>query len=101
MRVVVTLAALLGAASAACLQPYEYCSRTGDCVLFKEDCGRCKPEQYACPLGDACAASALDYINCPGLDGTHLDAKIPIEQRLDYLVAKTNTSVKITVGTPE
>lgn len=95
MRVVATLTALVGAASAACLQPCQFCPRSGDCVLFADDCGRCKPQQYLCPNRQGCAASVLDYINCPGLDGTHLDATLPTERRLDYLVAHTNLSTKI------
>ncbi len=39
--------------------------------------------------------SALDYIRCPNLAGTHLDWTLNIEERLDYLIAHTSLAEKV------
>jgi hypothetical protein len=78
----------------SCLGEYSFCNSTGSCVLDSANatmCGACKKGEYLCP-GPAlvCAGSAAEYRTaCPGLQGTHLDETLPIEQRLDYLVAHT------------
>jgi hypothetical protein len=54
-------------------------------------CNACKKGEYLCP-GPllVCAGNAAAYhTDCPGLKGTHLDETLPIETRLDYLVAHT------------
>ena len=81
------LFALSGPATAAaqplCLGEFIPCSTTGACVLDASQCGDCGRGQYRCPLSKACVASAADYPSCPGLKGTHLDASLDDEARLD------------------
>eukprot|EP01044_Picomonas_judraskeda_P013817 COSAG03_NODE_2129_length_3093_cov_5.664329_3_plen_384_part_00 len=77
-----------------CLGEFSFCNSTGSCVLDAANetmCRACKNGEYLCP-GPAlvCAGSAAAYRTaCPGLAGTHLDESLPIEKRLDYLVAHT------------
>ena len=77
----------------ACLGEYSYCNCSGACVLDSSNataCGICGKGQYLCPDGSTCAGTAKAYTTeCPGLQGTHLDASLPVEARLDYLVAHT------------
>lgn len=72
-------------AQARCLGQYIQCP-AGDCVVFKEDCGRCQPGQYMCPWRDSCAASADAYVSCPNITGTHFDWRMDVEKRIDYLL---------------
>ena len=66
-------------------------------------CALCKRGEYLCP-GDTrtCAASAAAYAaDCPGLKGTHLDAALPVEARLDYLVAHTTLADWVSLAARE
>ena len=59
-------------------------------------CGRCKAGQYLCPSDQqTCVDSAADYVDCPKVTGTHLDWKLDIETRLDYLVAHTDLDTQV------
>ena len=82
------------AASDACLGQFQVCS-AGDCVVSPADCGACGAGQYLCPDRQTCVDGAVAYDGCPGIKGTHLDWTLSVDQRLDYLVAHTNTSEQI------
>jgi hypothetical protein len=85
-------------ANTTCLGEYQQCS-TGDCVLDPSQCGKCQGGQYICPLEvnnvTHCVSGAAGYLECPGLVGTHLDWKLNIESRLDYLVNTTSIQDQI------
>ena len=75
------------AASGSCLGEFTACP-TGECTMSNTTCGRCAAGHYLCPSDQTtCVASAAAYADCPGMAGTHLDASLSAEQRLDYLVA--------------
>lgn len=97
LAVAVAHSASAAGASQGCLGEYQQCP-SGECVLQPGDCGKiCKPQQYLCPLPDppTCVDTVEDYEKCPGLAGTHLDHTLPLEARLAYLVAHTNTTEQI------
>ena len=78
-----------------CVGEFTRCS-SGECAMSKRSCGTCQPGQYVCPSDQkTCVDSAADYSKCPGLRGTHLDATLDIEKRLDYIVAHVNLSEQI------
>jgi beta-glucosidase-like glycosyl hydrolase len=94
------LALLLAAARAAsaqraCAGEYSLCpGASATCALVFESCAQCtggSSGQYACPMSSACVASADLLPTCPGLAGTHFDASLSIEARLDYLMAQSWT----------
>ena len=60
-------------------------------------CGNgCTAGQYVCPSDHrTCVDSAADYAKCPGMTGTHLDASLGVEQRLDFLVNHTTLEEQI------
>ena len=99
---VVAAAALLAEAAAAaraCLGEYVQCPGGGACVLdATRDCGACS-SGYLCPtLAGAeakCIADVAHYAECPGLAGSHLDASLGEDARLDYLVAHTTLDEQI------
>ena len=70
-----------------CLGEYAVCANSGECTLGA--CGVCRKGQYVCPDQKTCVDSAVEYIHCPNLRGTHLDWTLSEEKRLDYLVAHT------------
>ena len=47
---------------------------------------RCTAGQYLCPDRTTCVDGAGSYLTCPGITGTHLDPKLSLDARLDYLV---------------
>ena len=69
-----------------CVGEFSHCA-DGSCSLGP--CGVCTSGQYLCPDFKTCVADAASYVHCPGLVGTHLDWKSPVEVRLDWLVAHT------------
>ena len=80
-----------------CLGPFQLCPTTNDCSLSSKSCGTCTAGQYVCPINqDVCVDSAEDYINCPGLKGTHLDWTLSIEERLLFLVNNLTLDEKYT-----
>ena len=86
--------ALLGAASAqrACYGEFSLCNATQSCALVEEQCGQCDAGLYACPMSTACfGPDPGAFSTCPGLAGTHFDATLPIEARLDYIFAQNLT----------
>lgn len=84
------------ASTHACLGEFTPCRKTRECVMDESFCGTCKPGQYLCPSDQkTCVDSAADYVKCPKMKGTHLDWTLPIEQRLDFLVAHTSLDTQI------
>ena len=73
-------------AARACAGEYSLCPTSAACALVFEQCAQCAAGQYACPMSSSCVASADLVGTCPGLAGTHFDATMPIEARLDYLI---------------
>ena len=83
-----------GASSAAsvidaptCLGEFELCPTTNSCVLIADDCNVCSAGQYLCPDRTTCVEGAEGYFKCPGLANTHLDWTLPVETRIDRLLA--------------
>ena len=85
-----------GPARAPCLGEFTRC-QSGECSMSSRSCGGgCKSGQYVCPSDQkTCVDSVAEYSKCPGMKGTHLDATLDIEKRLDYLVAHTNLTEQI------
>ena len=79
-------AAAAAAQERACAGEFSLCP-SGACALTFETCGNCASGQYSCPLTADCAASAAGVAQCPGLAGTHFDVSLPLEKRLDALMA--------------
>ena len=72
-----------------CLGEFTRCAETGECTMSTSSCGRCAAGEYLCPSDQrTCVASAAAYSTCPGMEGTHFDTSLSVEQRLDFLVAK-------------
>ena len=91
---------LTASTAAVCLGEYVRCPDSGACVLdATKDCGTCGAGQYLCPslagVAAQCIADVADYVTCPGLLGTHLDASLPEKARLDYLAAHTTLEEQI------
>jgi beta-glucosidase len=86
-------AAMRTAAAAVCFGEYSTCIN-GDCALTKADCGSCPSGQYRCPLSLACFSGPSTYSSCPGLAGTHFDASLSIEKRLDYMFSTAWTAAE-------
>eukprot|EP01084_Bolivina_argentea_P169080 293127_1 len=82
--------------SQTCLGEFELC-KTGDCVMCSKNCGKCLQGQYLCPISKTCVNSAADYVNCPGIKGTHLDWTLTIEQRISFL----NTNLTLNEKYPQ
>jgi len=78
-----------------CLGEFQVCPTTGDCVLNAADCGSCSRGQYRCPLSTTCVSSAAEYMTCPNLAGTVLDWNLPVEHRIDALLASMNLADQI------
>jgi beta-glucosidase-like glycosyl hydrolase len=78
-----------GQATNVCIGEFSTCP-AGDCALVVEECGRCAPGQYACPLSSSCSPDG-GFKPCPGLAGTHFDSSLTVEQRLDYIFAQQLT----------
>jgi hypothetical protein len=84
-----------GPPRAPCMGEFTRC-KSGECAMSSRSCGVCKPGEYVCPSDQkTCVASASAYAQCPSMKGTHLDASLDIEKRLDYLVAHTNLTEQI------
>lgn len=84
----------LGKPLAPCLGEFTMCPSSGECSMGP--CGACTHGQYLCPSDQkTCVDSAADYINCPMIKGTHLDWTLSEEERLDYLVNRTNITDQI------
>ena len=88
----------LAADSPKCLGEFQLCPSTGECTLFActtTAVAHCKPPtNYRCPISNHCVALA-DYAGCPGLKGTHFDATLSTEQRIDWLVNATNLTEQV------
>jgi hypothetical protein len=87
------------ATNEACIGEYVRCPNNGACVLdVNQDCGACA-SGYLCPTLDGveakCIDTIADYGTCPGLKGTHLDATLSEQARLDYLTAHTKLKDQI------
>ena len=79
---------LSSVSAGGCLGEFTLCPG-GECTMSNTTCGRCKAGQYLCPSDlTTCVSSAAAYVSCPGMTGTHFDASLSVEERLDYLVAK-------------
>ena len=79
--------------ASACLGEFSLCNGTGACTLT--DCSLCAKGEYRCPLSATCVSGPAAYTECPGLKGTHLDATLDDEARLDYLVSAANLTEQI------
>lgn len=86
-------ATLLGVAGALdfCSGEFSLCN-DGSCALVDSACGRCQPEQYACPMSSTCIDEIEDYVKCPGLQNTYLDWTRSEDERLDMLSGSVSTS---------
>ena len=88
----------LAADSPKCLGEFQLCPSTGECTLFActtTAVAHCKPPTNCrCPISNHCVALA-DYAGCPGLKGTHFDATLSTEQRIDWLVNATNLTEQV------
>ena len=63
---------------------------------MSSECGPCTKGQYLCPSDQqSCVDSAASYERCPRLNGTHLDHRLGIEQRIDYILAHTTLTEQI------
>lgn len=75
-----------------CGGEYSLCD-DGSCALVNSTgCGVCDAGQYVCPFDNTCLDDLSDFRQCPGLKGTHLDATLSEEERLDALVSRVNVS---------
>ena len=96
---VVLLTATIATARAfdECLGEFSVCPGDGSCTMTNgTGCGVCGAGEYLCPSDQStCVASAAAYTSCPGLAGTHLDATLGFEARLDYLVAHTSLAEQV------
>jgi hypothetical protein len=88
------VAGVISNAPSFCGGEFSLC-KDGSCALLDSSCGKCKPGQYACPLGATCIDNLKAYTTCPGLTGTYLDATLSEDARLDLLVKKTTTAEQI------
>ena len=79
------------ACHAAAHQPTPPPRRRHRSALTPEQCAQCPAGQYACPLSTACVATPDAIPTCPGLKGTHFDASLTVEARLDYIFAQALT----------
>lgn len=80
---------------APCIGEFTPCA-DGSCTMSASDCGKCSSGQYLCPSDQTtCVNGPQGYASCPGMAGTHFDMSLPIEKRLDYLVAHTNLTDQI------
>eukprot|EP01084_Bolivina_argentea_P093488 168142_1 len=93
--------------SSECLGEFQQCE-SGECANSPNDCGKYCPSsstgKYVCPISKTCINSVVDYPSCPGLKGTHLDASLSLQQRLDFLIKNLSLSEKanqLTNGAPE
>lgn len=85
----------VGRADSECLGEYQDCPN-GSCSLFECSTSPCAAGEYRCPISDHCVESAAALVSsCPGLGGTHLDPKLSVEERLDYLVNAANLTQMI------
>lgn len=83
-------------ASSACLGQFAPCSSTGACTMSASTCGGCKSGQYLCPSDQqTCVDGADSYHLCPNLKGTHLDAILTVEERVDYVIAHTSLDEQV------
>ena len=78
-----------------CLGEFAPC-KSGDVCSMSSECGPCTKGQYLCPSDQqSCVDSAASYERCPRLNGTHLDHRLGIEQRIDYILAHTTLTEQI------
>ena len=88
-------AAALRTAAAAniCFGEYSTCPN-GDCALTMAACGSCPAGQYRCPVSSTCFSGPSAYSSCPGLAGTHFDASLSTDARLDYMFSTPWTAAE-------
>ena len=89
-----TAGAMPAPSPCACVGEFTPCPG-GSCTMG--ECGVCSGEgEYLCPSDQrTCVQGPAGYAKCPGMAGTHLDATLPLETRLDFLVKATSLEEQI------
>ena len=78
-----------------CAGEFSRCPNGVCALVAPQQCNQCAAGQYACPMSAACVASADAFTSCPGLKGTHFDATLSVEARLDYIFAQKLTVAEL------